>query len=194
MWRDDFSVLWKWHKSKRLPSCLRMLLYLDHDASSCRRHLVSIRRLCWDLAKAWRRQRHCVCGVEEVPFSVIICFLGLELIMGLPLLAAEHLSKAVLKIQPRFISSRVSTTWWCLLLVQGFVSLFQIQSILLRPWEVPFCNVLSHILWPYASKCPETLMPDQVKLNQGNPDEIIGCFQLDPPLNKPILVLYSLGL
>lgn len=114
----------------------------------------------WDLAKAWRKHNHCVCGVEEALFSVRICFLKLELIMGLSLLAVECLSQAFLKIQPRFIYSRVSTTWWCLLLVQGFVSWFQTQNILLRPWEVSLCNVLSHILWPYASICPEMLMRD----------------------------------
>lgn len=113
MWRDDFSVLWKWHKSRLLPSCLRMLLYLDHDAYSCWRHLVAMRRLLGPSQGMKEAKTVCLWGGR----GTIFCENLLPqawIDMGLPLLAAEHLRKAVLKIQPRFISSRVSTTWWYL--------------------------------------------------------------------------------
>lgn len=113
---NDFSVLWKWHKSRLLPSCLRILLYLDHDAYSCWRHLVAMRRL-WGPSQGMKEAK-AVClwaGRGTIFCENLLPQAWID--MGRLLLAAEHLSKAVLKIQPRFISSRVSTTWWCFLLV-----------------------------------------------------------------------------
>lgn len=73
---------------------------------------MAMKRICGDLAKAWRKERKCVCGVEEELLSVRICFLRPEVIMGHFVLDAEHLNQAVLKFHPWFISPRVSPAFY----------------------------------------------------------------------------------